>query len=108
MEKTNKKRKKTGGRKKGTPNKISKKIAKAIFEEYFYEEIRLGDGEETTTRFNELLQELEYIALNTKKDDTKLKAIDIILKTLGAYNNKALDVNIDNDDKKINIMIIDN
>ena len=61
MKKTNKKREKTGGRQKGTPNKVSKKIAHDLIKEYFFEETNLKTGE--TGRFNALIRELENLAL---------------------------------------------
>lgn len=104
MKKTNKKREKTGGRKKGTPNKVSKKIAHDLIKEYFFEETNLKTGE--TGRFNALIRELENLALYSTKEIVKIKAIDIIFKSLGMYNNNKIEINTE--DNKINIKIIDN
>lgn len=104
MKKTNKKREKTGGRQKGTPNKVSKKIAHDLIKEYFFEETNLKTGE--TGRFNALIRELENLALYSTKEIVKIKAIDIIFKSLGMYNNNKIEINTE--DNKINIRIIDN
>ncbi|CCG57988.1 unclassified [Brachyspira pilosicoli WesB] len=101
MEKTNKKRKKTGGRQKGTPNKISKKIANNLIKEYFFEASNLKTGE--TERFNALIIELEKLALYSEKEIVKIKAIDIIFKSLGIYDNKT-NIDIDNNNN-INIKV---
>ncbi len=101
MEKTSKKRKKTGGRQKGTPNKISKKIANNLIKEYFFEADNLKTGE--TERFNALITELEKLALYSKKEIVKIKAIDIIFKSLGIYDNKT-NIDIDNNNN-INIKV---
>lgn len=103
-EKNKQKRKKTGGRQKGTPNKVSKKIANNLIKEYFFEETNLKTGE--TGRFNALITELENLALYSEKDIVKIKAIDVIFKSLGMYNNNKIEINTD--DNKINIRIIDN
>lgn len=102
MEKTSKKRKKTGGRQKGTPNKISKKIANNLIKEYFFEASNLKTGE--TERFNALIKELENLALHSTKEIVKIKAIDIIFKSLGIYDNKT-NIDIDNNNNNINIKV---
>ncbi len=101
------KRKKTGGRKKGTPNKLSKKVAREIIEKYFFTEIDLDGSIEKTTRFEQLIIELEDIAFNSSKDAIRLKAMNIIIKALGLYNTSK-ELEIENKDNKINIRIIDN
>lgn len=92
-----------GGRQKGTPNKINKKIAKELFKEYYFSESQLNGSEESKTRFELLLMQLEKIAFTSKSDAIKLKAINIIMKALGVYDNKMIEINTD--DKKISLNI---
>lgn len=100
MKEKDKKRKKYGGRKAGTPNKITKNFKIFLFEYYFTK------STDEFSRFEKIQIALYKLATEEKDKVIRLKAIDTILKMLGVYNNNKIELGIENDKKdKINITI---
>lgn len=89
---------KTGGRKAGTPNKLTKDFRVFLNEFYSTEE------DDKQTRFEKLQYGLYELATKEKNKEIRLKAIQTILKILGVFdNNNKVEVGIAKD--KINIKI---
>lgn len=88
---------KTGGRKAGTPNKLTKDF-KTFLRDFYSEQ------DDKQTRFEKLQYGLYELATKEKDKAIRLKAIQTILKTLGVFdNNNKVEVGIAKD--KINIRI---
>lgn len=100
QEKPQEKKKKTGGRKAGTPNKLTKDFKLFLFEYYFTK------SASEFSRFEKIQIALYKLATEEKDKLIRLKAIDTILKMFGIYNNNKIEVGIENREKdKINITI---
>lgn len=88
---------KTGGRKAGTPNKLTKDF-KTFLRDFYSEQ------DDKQTRFEKLQYGLYELATKEKNKEIRLKAIQTILKILGVFdNNNKVEVGIAKD--KINIKI---
>lgn len=87
------KRTKKGGRKKGTPNKITKDFKIFLVEYYFTK------SADEWTRFEKIQIALYKLATEEKDKAIRLKAIDMILKMLGIYNNQKLEIGITDEEK---------
>lgn len=88
---------KTGGRKAGTPNKLTKDF-KTFLRDFYSEQ------DDKQTRFEKLQYGLYELATKEKNKAIRLKAIQTILKILGVFdNNNKVEVGIAKD--KINIKI---
>lgn len=88
---------KTGGRKAGTPNKLTKDF-KTFLRDFYSEQ------DDKQTRFEKLQYGLYELATKEKNKEIRLKAIQTILKILGVFdNNNKVEVGIAKD--KINIRI---
>lgn len=88
---------KTGGRKAGTPNKLTKDF-KTFLRDFYSEQ------DDKQTRFEKLQYGLYELATKEKNKAIRLKAIQTILKILGVFdNNNKVEVGIAKD--KINIRI---
>lgn len=88
---------KTGGRKAGTPNKLTKDF-KTFLRDFYSEQ------DDKQTRFEKLQYGLYELATKEKDKAIRLKAIQTILKILGVFdNNNKVEVGIAKD--KINIRI---
>lgn len=98
---------KTGGRKTGTPNKITADFKK-YFNDYYYESIISGKDEKGNDisisrleKVNQILYELA-VTPNSKHPEIQLKAINLIYKALGAFNaNNNIDLAIESKNAKI-------
>ena len=81
-------------------NEKQKEI-KAIFEEYFSQDIEIGNIK--MSKIKAFMVLLEDIAMNSKNEALRMRAIELTFKSLGLYDNKT---NIDIDkDNNINIKV---
>lgn len=98
---------KTGGRKAGTPNKITADFKK-YFEGYYYDSVISGKddkGNDISLSRLEIINEKLYnlaVTPNSKHPEIQLKAINLIYKALGAFNtNNNIDLAIESKNAKI-------